>query len=158
MIDKSHRWNWLRATKTQSSHDNSIKRFTDRLLSCRPAGGKSVRHTLMTSPRWRVISAHYQVCWSKLKSTITTPLLLPLTLSPFLLKKYTNGHCTLPDQWKQYLLEHCWAMLSFVTVRFIAQQCLRSSCNFRWNCVCLLTKRLGKDSDSTLIYVYLWFQ
>lgn len=57
------------------------------------------------------------------------------SLSPFLLEMYTNRHCTLPDQVKQYLPEHCWAMLSFVTVRFIAEQCLRSFCNFRWNCV-----------------------
>ncbi len=77
------------------------------------------------------------------------------SLSPFLLEMYTNRHCTLPDQVKQYLPEHCWAMLSFVTVRFIARQCLRSSCNFRWNCVCLLTKRPGNGSDSTLICAFM---
>ncbi len=152
MIDKTHRWNWLRAMKTQSSHDNSINRFTDRLLSCRPAGGKSVRHTLMTSPPWRVISAHYEVCWPKLKSTITPPLPLTLSLSFSIGKVHKRA---LHSPWPSETIPSRTLLSSFVTVRSIAQQCLRSSCNFRWNCV--LTKRLGKGSDSTLIYVYLWF-
>jgi len=120
----------------------------------------SVQQTvnLLDTPRWHHSSGERLVPTVRFAGRSSNPS-LSLSLSLYWRYKHRRALCspcmTKSNNTFQNIAELC--LLS--SVRFIAQQCLRYSWNFRWNCVCLRTKKIpAKHFDSTLIYAHLWFQ